>query len=383
MLRRIATQCSTLQGPIRQVLQQQQTQQLRNSLQQTQQQPWRQSIRRLLFSSAEGSQGGGGPANVPKSMLDAQLTHSEVLGSAAQARMRAVQESDAHKAAGPSTARRIFRGLFDFTLIAGLAATLAGGYYYTRYSIPEVEQMLHEAESEPEQSIGKQAYAKVLATYLSVALPIDRKVREYTDPTCDALLPELDPQLRGRVKTLVLDLEDLLVHKDWSRARGWQVLKRPGVEAFLLEMGRRYEVVIYTDEPAMYADPVINKIDPNRAVAFRLYKQDTQYKDGKHVRDLSKLNRDLSQVLFISANPAAYAFQPENTLKLKPWNHSPNDTTLLDLIPFLQMVQEVHVQDVRDVVRSYDGDEDVAAAFKQRMAQLAATKKGGSRFGMR
>ena len=34
--------------------------------------------------------------------------------------------------------------------------------------------------------------------------------------------------------------------------------------------------MIYTEEPNMYADPVINKIDPNRAVAFRLYKQDTQ-----------------------------------------------------------------------------------------------------------
>jgi TFIIF-interacting CTD phosphatase-like protein len=55
-----------------------------------------------------------------------------------------------------------------------------------------------------------------------------------------------------------------------------QVQKRPGVEAFLLEMGRRYEVVIYTDEAAMYADPVINKIDPHRAVTYRLYRGDTQ-----------------------------------------------------------------------------------------------------------
>lgn len=55
-----------------------------------------------------------------------------------------------------------------------------------------------------------------------------------------------------------------------------QVLKRPGVEAFLLEMGRRYEVVLYTDEPAMYADPVVNKIDPHRAITYRLYRQDTQ-----------------------------------------------------------------------------------------------------------
>jgi hypothetical protein len=55
-----------------------------------------------------------------------------------------------------------------------------------------------------------------------------------------------------------------------------QVMKRPGVEPFLLEMGKRYEVVIYTDEPAMYADPVINKIDPHRAVLYRLYRQETQ-----------------------------------------------------------------------------------------------------------
>ena len=43
-----------------------------------------------------------------------------------------------------------------------------------------------------------------------------------------------------------------------------------------MEMGKRYEVVIYTDEPAMYADPVINKIDPHRAVMYRLYRQETQ-----------------------------------------------------------------------------------------------------------
>lgn len=47
--------------------------------------------------------------------------------------------------------------------------------------------------------------------------------------------------------------------------------------------------------------------------------------------------------ILIAANPDAYAFQPENALKLKPWDHSTKDTTLLDLIPFLQMVQEVHV----------------------------------------
>ena len=31
---------------------------------------------------------------------------------------------------------------------------------------------------------------------------------------------------------------------------------------------------------------------------YRLYRPETQYHNGKHVRDLSKINRDLSQVLY-------------------------------------------------------------------------------------
>lgn len=57
------------------------------------------------------------------------------------------------------------------------------------------------------------------------------------------------------------------------------------------------------------------------------------------------------QVLFISADPDAYAFQPENTLKLKPWKDDPSDTTLLDLMPMLQMIALKGVKDVRDVVK--------------------------------
>ena len=70
------------------------------------------------------------------------------------------------------------------------------------------------------------------------------------------------------------------------------------------------------------------------------------------------------------ADPDAYAFQPENTLKLRRWAGDPGDTTLLDLIPMLQMVATRGVADVRDVVRSYDGEPDVAGAFKARVAKI-------------
>jgi import inner membrane translocase subunit TIM50 len=134
-------------------------------------------------------------------------------------------------------------------------------------------------------------------------------------------------------------------------------------------------VVVYTDEQNMYADPIINRLDPQRAVQYRLYRQDTQYVEGKHVRDLSKLNRDMGSVLFLSANPSAWSFQPENTIKLKAWTGETKDTTLLDLIPMLQMIFLTGVKDVRDVVKSYDGEEDVAKAFKTRMQQISEQHK--------
>ena len=47
---------------------------------------------------------------------------------------------------------------------------------------------------------------------------------------------------RRHVKTLVLDLDDVLVHSDWSRERGWRTFKRPGAEDFLRTMSQYYEV---------------------------------------------------------------------------------------------------------------------------------------------
>lgn len=38
------------------------------------------------------------------------------------------------------------------------------------------------------------------------------------------------------VRTLVLDLDDTLVHSDWTRGRGWRTFKRPGAEDFLRQV---------------------------------------------------------------------------------------------------------------------------------------------------
>lgn len=71
------------------------------------------------------------------------------------------------------------------------------------------------------------------------------------------------------MRTLVLDLDNLLVHSDWSRKRGWRTFKRPGAEDFLRLMSQYYEVVVYTSQLPTYADPILDRLDPNRYIAYR------------------------------------------------------------------------------------------------------------------
>lgn len=53
------------------------------------------------------------------------------------------------------------------------------------------------------------------------------------------------------VQTLVLDLDDLLVHSHWTRGRGWRTFKRPGVEDFIKHMGQFYEIVVFTNQASL------------------------------------------------------------------------------------------------------------------------------------
>lgn len=116
------------------------------------------------------------------------------------------------------------------------------------------------------------------------------------------------------VRTLVVDLDNLLIHSDWTRGRGWRTFKRPGVEDFLREMAQLYEIVVYTQALPTYADPILDRLDPSRYIVYRLYRDSTLYQHGHHVRDLSKLNRDMRKVLFITSDAEACKLDPSNSV---------------------------------------------------------------------
>ena len=74
----------------------------------------------------------------------------------------------------------------------------------------------------------------------------DSTVETYNNPRSDKILPDLPPSL-SFLRTLVLDLDELLVFSEWKRSTGWRIYKRPGLEEFLQELSNKYEIVLYTD----------------------------------------------------------------------------------------------------------------------------------------
>ena len=105
----------------------------------------------------------------------------------------------------------------------------------------------------------------------------------FTEPTFPKLLPNVEPAME-RPYTLVLSLEDLLVHSEWTREHGWRTAKRPGVDYFLRYLSQYYELVIFTSLPSMTGDPIIRKLDPYRIVMWPLFREATRYQGGEYIK---------------------------------------------------------------------------------------------------
>jgi len=175
------------------------------------------------------------------------------------------------------------------------------------------------------------------------------------------LLPKHHPDDVGK-KCLVLDLDETLVHSSFRAVPGADfvipvqiedvvhfvyVAKRPGVDEFLIEMAKHYEIVIYTASLNKYADPLLDLLDPHRTIRCRLFRESCVYYEGNYVKDLSLLDRDLCQSIIVDNSPSSYIFHPENAIDCSSFIDDPQDRELDQIAAFLKGVKDV--KDVRNL----------------------------------
>jgi RNA polymerase II subunit A small phosphatase-like protein len=183
--------------------------------------------------------------------------------------------------------------------------------------------------------------------------------KNYSSP--GPLLFPLSSEHRGR-KTLVLDLDETLVHSSFVAMQGADyivsveienvthkiyVCKRPHVDEFLAEVGKWYECIVYTASLSKYANPVMDFLDPKSSCTGRLFRESCCNHFGNYVKDLSRLGRELAHTMIIDNSPPSYFFHPENAIPILSWFDDPEDTALRDLIPVLKALASPDVPDVR------------------------------------
>mmetsp|Transcript_42659 Transcript_42659/g.40963 ORF Transcript_42659/g.40963 Transcript_42659/m.40963 type:complete len:254 (+) Transcript_42659:121-882(+) len=106
------------------------------------------------------------------------------------------------------------------------------------------------------------------------------------------------PPLQNRLYTLVLDLDETLIHfecdedDDDNEDSGYYLI-RPGAIKFLNELSKYYELVIFTAAMPDYADWIMDNVDRQKIVKYRLYRQHTTPHEDYAIKDLRNLGRDL------------------------------------------------------------------------------------------
>lgn len=127
------------------------------------------------------------------------------------------------------------------------------------------------------------------------------------------------------------------------------ILVRPGVSKFLKRMSKHYELVVFTASLSKYAEPLCAQLDPEGFCSYHLFREHCTYYNNAFVKDLTRLGRNMNDVIILDNSPIAYMFQPENAIPSISWYDDMTDNELDRTATILEKL--VHEEDVRKVIR--------------------------------
>ena len=163
--------------------------------------------------------------------------------------------------------------------------------------------------------------------------------------------PFLPPLDQKKYKySLILDLDETLVHYIEEDNKAY-VQVRPYADFFLNEMAKYFELIIFTAAGEDYADIVLNELDKNKVIKYKLYRKHTEQINGIFVKDLKKIGRDLDKILIVDNNKDNFSLQPENGLHISSFIGDQNDDELYNLSEDLMKIIRSNKEDIRPVIK--------------------------------
>lgn len=134
------------------------------------------------------------------------------------------------------------------------------------------------------------------------------------------------------------------------RRRTLYVQMRPGLLDFLSHVRKLFDVFFFTAAQSDYANQVIDRIAPGVPPCRRLCRDACRVQSGYFVKDLAILRRPLNRVILVDDAPGSALNNPENLIRVTPWNGEKKDDVLMaKLLPILQNI--AHEEDLGESAR--------------------------------
>lgn len=175
------------------------------------------------------------------------------------------------------------------------------------------------------------------------------------------------PDLEDDRKTLILDLDETLIHSDFDGAflnhdsiinfkYGEEEVDvplfiRPGLQDFLQKASEKFEILVFTASVQEYADAVLNHLDPeNKFFPHRFYRNNCICVGGKvFIKDLRIFtNRKPQNLIMVDNSLYSFTNQISNGVLINSFYNDKEDRELYNLLNYLENYLHL-IQDVRSV----------------------------------
>ena len=139
----------------------------------------------------------------------------------------------------------------------------------------------------------------------------------------------LPPIKSDKEYTLVLDLEDTLIHSQRNfnfknklcNINKKLIIFRPYLFEFLSQMKSLYELILFSSNTPDYVDPIVQLIQKGQKFFdYVLYRHHITLDDeGNNVKNLELIGRDLKKIIIIDDIARYFKLQKENGINIKPF----------------------------------------------------------------
>ena len=158
--------------------------------------------------------------------------------------------------------------------------------------------------------------------------------------------------------SLIMSLEETLINFKMGNSNNngiSGILRfRPGINFFLSEMKKYYELIVFSLYPQKVGDYLIDSIEKKeKYFDYRFFIQHSVLVDNEFVKDLRRIGRSLDKMIIVDNLPQNYKLNKKNGINIiSYWEENYNDFILGDLAQILINIAK-DGGDVRDGIEKY------------------------------